>query len=142
MRRRRRRICGLARVYASSTLALGGEGFGTLLRDDLEVVGATGVCDVDGWRRPVAEDDGPLLLSHGDVLGVVVPVVAEGIELALKFVGDEEDEGVGGRRMVVPGAEESEGFGLEECLDFVLDVGSDMNGVGHCVVIRMSWECL
>ena len=42
----------------------------------------------------MAEDDGPLLLSHGDVLGVVVPVIAEGIELSLKFLGDGRDEGV------------------------------------------------
>ncbi len=42
----------------------------------------------------VAEDDGPLFLSHGDVLGVVVPVIAKDVELSLEFVGDGEDEGV------------------------------------------------
>ena len=42
----------------------------------------------------MSEEDGPLFLSHGDVLGVVVPVVAECVELALKFMGDGEYEGV------------------------------------------------
>ncbi len=40
----------------------------------------------------MAEDDGPLFLSHGDVLGVVVPVIAEVVELSLKFMGDGEYE--------------------------------------------------
>ncbi len=44
----------------------------------------------------MAEDDGPLFLSHGDVLGVVVPVIAEGVELSLEFVGDGRDEGIVG----------------------------------------------
>ena len=88
----------------------------------------------------MAEDDGPLLLSHGDVLGVVVPVIAEGIELSLKFVGDGRDEGIIGRRMVVPGAEESEDFGLEERFYFLPDLGSDRHCLGHCGVIRWSWE--
>ncbi len=47
----------------------------------------------------MAEDDGPLFLSHGDVLGVVVPVIAEVVELSLKFVGDGEEEGVVGGRV-------------------------------------------
>ena len=43
--------------------------------------------EVDGRSGPVSEDDGPLFLSHGRVLGVVVPVIAE---LSLEFVGDGE----------------------------------------------------
>ena len=38
----------------------------------------------------MAEDDGPLLLPHGWMLGVVVPVIAELVELSLEFVGDGE----------------------------------------------------
>ena len=38
----------------------------------------------------MAEDDGPLCLSHGDMLGVVVPVIAELVELLLEFMGDGE----------------------------------------------------
>ena len=82
-RRRWRSVGGFGGVDAGGELALGDEGRGALLWDDLEVVGAKGVEDVDGRRRPVSEDDGPLLLSHGDVLGVVVPIIAEGFELAL-----------------------------------------------------------
>ena len=52
--------------------------------------------EVEGGRGPVAEDDGPLLLSHGRVQGVVVQGKAEVVELLLKFVGDGRDEG--GRR--------------------------------------------
>ena len=44
----------------------------------------------------MSEDDGPLLLSHGDVLCVVVPVITEGVELALKFMGDGRDDGIVG----------------------------------------------
>ena len=88
----------------------------------------------------MSEDDGPLLLSHSDVLGVVVPVIAEDIDLSLKFAGDGEDEGIVGGRVNVLGAEEGEGFVAEECLDFVPDLGSDRYRVGHCVVIRRNWE--
>ncbi len=97
--RRQRSKGRLAGVDASGELALSDEGCGALLWDDLEVVRATGVGDVDGRRGPVAEDDGPLFLSHGDVLGVVVPVIAEDVELSLEFVGDGEDEGVVGGRV-------------------------------------------
>ncbi len=62
----------------------------------------------------MAEDDGPLFLSHGDVLGVVVPVIAEDVELSLKFMGDGEYEGIVGGRCEVVGTEEGSGFGLEE----------------------------
>ena len=61
---------------------------GAFVGDDLEVVRSTGVEEVDGRGGPVKEDDGPLFLSHGDVLGVVVPVIAENVELSLKFMGD------------------------------------------------------
>ena len=54
------------------------------------------MCEVDGRGRPSTEDDGPLFLSHGDVLGVVVPVITECVELALKFMGDGRDEWVVG----------------------------------------------
>ena len=97
--RRWRSVGGFAGVDAGISLALSDEGSGALLRDDLEVVGATGVCEIDGRGGPLAEDDGPLLLSHGDVLGVVVPVIAEVVELSLKFVGDGEEEGVVGGRV-------------------------------------------
>ncbi len=84
----------------------------------------------------MAEDDGPLLLSHGDVLGVVVPVIAEGVELSLKFMGDGGDEGIVGVLEEVLGAEEGEGFVAEEIVDFAPDLGSDGGCVGHGVVIR------
>ena len=84
----------LAGVYASISLALGDEVSGAFVGDDLEVVRATGVGDIDGWCGPRTKDDGPLFLSHGDVLGVVVPVIAKDVELSLEFVGDGEDEGV------------------------------------------------
>ena len=61
--RRWRTVCGLAGVDAGSKLAMGDEGCGALLEDDLEVVGATGMRDIDGRRRPVSEDDGLLFLS-------------------------------------------------------------------------------
>jgi len=97
--RRRRGEGRLARVDAYGELALSDEVSGALLRDDLEIVRATGVGDIDGWSGPRTKDDGPLFLSHGDVLGVVVPVIAEGVELSLEFVGDGEDEGVVGGRV-------------------------------------------
>ena len=56
----------------------------------------------------MSEDDGPLLLSHGDVLGVVVPVIAE---LCLEFVGDGRDDGVVGVWDEVTIAEEGWSFG-------------------------------
>ena len=67
----------LAGVDASMTLALSDEGHGTLVGDDLNVVGATGMGDIDEGRGPLAEDNGPLFLPHGRVLGVVVPGEAE-----------------------------------------------------------------
>ena len=118
-------------MYAGSSLALSDEGSGALLRDDLEVVGATGVCEIDGRGGPLAEDDGPLFLSHGEVLGVVVPVIAENVELSLKFVGDGEYEGIVGGRVMVPGAEEGACFGLEEGLNFAPDLWRDGDCVGH-----------
>jgi len=141
-RRRWRGEGRLARMYASNSLALGDEGPGTFLRDDLEVVGATSVCDVDGRCGPMSEDDGPLLLSHGDVLGVVVPLEAEGIELSLKLVGDGEDEGVMGGRVKVPGAEKGEGLALEESVDFTPDSWSDGGMVGHCEMEGKKRVCL
>jgi len=66
----------------------------------------------------LSEDDGPLLLSHGDVLGVVVPGIAEDIELSLKFAGDGEDKGIVGGWVEVLGSKEGEGFVTEESLDF------------------------
>ena len=84
----------------------------------------------------MAEDDGPLLLSHGDVVGVVVPVIAEGIELALKFVGDGRDEGIVGIWEVVLMAEEGEGFVADEIVDLTPGERSDGWCVGHCVMRR------
>jgi hypothetical protein len=46
----------------------------------------------------LAEDDDPLFLSHGDVLCVVVPVITDGVELALKFAGDGRMMGWSGSR--------------------------------------------
>jgi len=132
----------LARVDASGELALSDEGPGTLVGDNLEVVRATDVCDVDGRRRPYSEDDGPLLLSHGDVLGVVVPVIAEVVELALEFMGDGEYGGIVCRWEVYGGTEESASLGVEEIEDFAPDKGSDGGSVGHGVVIRQRGECL
>ncbi len=54
---------------ASSSLAQSDEVCGALVGNDLKVVGTTGVYKVDRRRGPLAEDDGPLFLSHGDVLG-------------------------------------------------------------------------
>ena len=89
-RRGRRSEGRLSRMDAGSPLALSDEVGGAFVGDDLEVVGSTGVEEVDGRGWPVSEDDGPLFLSHGDVLGVVVPVKAENVELSLEFVGDGE----------------------------------------------------
>ena len=69
----------------------------------------------------MAEDDGPLFLSHGDVLGVVVLVIAENVELSLEFEGDGRDDGVVWVRDEVTIAEESEGFVAEEVMDFTPD---------------------
>jgi hypothetical protein len=137
--RRRRSKGGLGGVYADGALALGDEGPGTFLRDDLEVVRAAGERDVDWGRRPLAEDDGPLFLPHGDVLGVVVPVIAEGIELSLEFTGDGKDEGIVGRRVVVLGTEEGECFSFEEILDFAPDERGDRCIEGHSVMRREKW---
>ena len=114
---------------------------GTLLRDDLEVVRATGVGDVDVWHRPSPEGDSPDFLSHGNVLCVVVPVIAEVVELALELVGDKEDEGVIGGRVVV-GAEECAGFSLEDIRDLAPEEWSDGGVVrllvGHCRMKRIN----
>ena len=115
----------LARVDAGISLALCDEVSGAFVGDDLKVVGSTGVCEVDGRRRPLAEDDDPLFLSHGDVLGVVIPVIAEGVELSLKFVGDGRDERIIGILEGVFGTTECEGFVAEEAVDFTPDLGSD-----------------
>ena len=69
----------------------------------------------------MSEDDGPLLLSHGGVLGVVVPVIAELVELCLEFVGDGRDDGVVWVWNKVTIAEECEGFVAEEVMDFAPD---------------------
>ena len=135
--RRWRSVGGFAGVDAGISLALSDEGSGALLWDDLEVVGATGVCEIDGRRGPLAEDDGPLLLSHGDVLGVVVPVIAEGVDLSLKFVGDGRDEGIIGIvEEVTSLSEEGESLVAEEMVDLAPDKRSDGSGVGHSVTVR------
>ena len=69
----------------------------------------------------MSEDDDPLLLSHGDVLGVIVPGIAEVMELTLEFLGDGRDDGVVGVKEEVLGAEESVGFGAEEIVDLSPD---------------------
>ena len=80
----------------AALLPLSDEGSRAFVGDDLEVVRATGVQEIDRRRGPLAEDDDPLFLSHGDVLCVVVPVITEGVELALKFEGDGRDDGIVG----------------------------------------------
>ena len=55
-----RRNGGFAGVDAHGELALSDEMCGGLLWDDLDVVRATGVGDIDGWGRPRMKDDGPL----------------------------------------------------------------------------------
>ncbi|CAL8470485.1 g10027 [Coccomyxa elongata] len=127
----------LARFNADSSLELSG----ALVGNDLKIVGSTGVKEIDGRGGPVSEDDGPLLLSHGDVLCVVVPVIAEGMELSLKFVGDGEYEGIVGGGVLIPGTEEGAGFGLEEGLDLSPDLWSDGGCVGHAVVGKEELEC-
>ena len=57
------------------------------------------------------------------MLGVVVPVIAEGIELALEFVGDGRDEGVVGVGEGVFGTEEGTSFGEEEIVNLRLTRG-------------------
>ena len=69
-------------------LALSDEGSGSFVGDDLEVVGLAGVEEVDGRGGPVSSNEGPLFLPHGRVVGVVVPGIAESVELSLKLVGD------------------------------------------------------
>ena len=132
----------LAGVDAGISLALCDEGGGSFVGNDLEVVGATGVGDVDGRYGPLTEDDDPLFLCHGDVLGVVVPVIAEDVELSLKFVGDGSDEGVVGIWEIVTVAEEGESFVADEMVDLAPDTGSDGGVVGHSVVIRQKGMCL
>lgn len=90
----------------------------------------------------MSEDDGPLNLSHGDVLGVIVPVIAEGIELSLEFEGDGRDEGIVGILEEVLGTSECEGFGPDEVVNLSPDLGSDGGIVVHCVVRRNKLECL
>ena len=90
----------------------------------------------------MSEDDGPLLLSHGDVLCVVVPVITEGVELALKFMGDGKDDGIVGILEEVLGTSECESFGAEEFVYFTPDLWSDRGCVGHDVMIRKREECL
>ena len=72
----------------------------------------------------MAEDDDPLFLSHGDVLCVVVPVITEGVELALKFVGDGRDDGIVGILEEVFGTSECVCFVAEEAVDFTPNLGS------------------
>jgi len=140
--RRRRRVCGLAEVDAGISLALSDEGGGSLVGDDLEVVWVTSVEEIDGRRGPLAKDDGPLLLSHGNVLGVVVPIVAEGIELSLEFVGDGRDEGVVGIWEIVTVAEEGESRAADEIVDLAPDTRSDGGLLRHGVEIRGSGKVL
>ena len=61
---------------ASGSLVLDDEGSGVLVGDDLKFFRATGVYEIDGMGGPLGEDDDPLLLSHGEVLVVVLPVEA------------------------------------------------------------------
>ena len=72
----------------ASLPSLGDEACGAFVGNDLKIVRSTGVEEVDGRGWPVPEDDGPLFLPHGDMLGVVVPVIPEYVELSLEFVGD------------------------------------------------------
>ena len=130
---------GFAGVDASSSLAGGDEVCGALVGNDLEVVGSTGVSEVDGRRRPLAEDDGPLLLPHGDVLGVVVPVVAEVVKLSLKFTGDGGDDRIVVVRDVVFVTEEGECFVADEMVDLSPGERSDGRCVGHSVKVRKEW---
>jgi hypothetical protein len=76
------------------------------------------------------------------VLGVVVPVIAECVELCLEFVGDGRDEGIVGVWNEVTIAEECEGFVAEEVVDLSPDLWSDGGWVGHGVVIMQSGKCL
>jgi hypothetical protein len=126
----------LAGVDAGLSLALDDEVSGAFVGDDLKVVRTTGVKDIDGRRRPESEDNGPLNLSHGDVLGVVVPIIAEGIEFSLEFSGDGRDDGVVGVGEEVFGTSECKGLGTDEVVDLSPDSGSDGGCVGHCVVRR------
>jgi len=132
----------LGGVDARVSLALSDEVGGALLRDDLKVVGSTGVCEIDGWGGPGTKDDGPLFLSHGDVLGVVVPVIAEGVELSLKFVGDGRDDRIVVVRDVVLVTEEGECFVADEIVDLSPGERSDGRCVGHSVMRREKWVCL
>ncbi|CAK0765233.1 hypothetical protein CVIRNUC_003238 [Coccomyxa viridis] len=75
-------------------LLVGDESNEAVVGDDMEVVRATGVGDIDGWREPMSEDDDPLFLSHGDVSGVVVLVIVDIVVLAMKFGGGGKNEGI------------------------------------------------
>ena len=94
--------------------ALGEEGVGALVGDDLEVVGVTGLEEVDGSSGPHAEDDGPLDLPHGDVLRVILPVIADCVELVLEFMGERDEEG----GEVCGGASDGARLIAEDILDF------------------------
>ena len=122
----------LAKVDAGISLALCDEVCGIFVGDDLKVVRSADMCEVDGRGGPESEDDGLLLLSHGDVLSVVVPVEAEGVELALKFTGDGRDDGmIGIGEEVTSLAEEGERLVAEEIVDLAPDEWSDGWCVGH-----------
>ncbi len=84
-------------MNAGGELALCDEGPSTLLMDNLIVGGATNMEKVDKKRKALAKDDNPLVLPRGNMLGVIVLVETEGIELVLEAVGDGKDESVVGR---------------------------------------------
>ena len=50
-------------------------------------------------------------------MGFLCPSHTQGVQLALKVVCDEKDESVSRGRVMVPEAEEGEGFRLEEDFD-------------------------
>ena len=57
------------------------------------------------------------------MLGVVVPVETEGVDLALEFVSDGGEDGIVGVSKVIPGAKKSEAFVSEDIVDCTLDEG-------------------
>lgn len=65
----------------------------------------------------MAEDAGPLDLSHGDLLCVVVPVKAECVELALEFMGEGNKVGVEEGGEVSGGAQGGASLVSEDFLD-------------------------
>ena len=66
-------------------------------------------------------NDGPLDLSHGDVLCVVVPVEAECIDLSLYFMGEGDEVGVEEGREVSGGTEDGASLVSEDILDLTPD---------------------